>query len=423
MIKQEVIEDINRKASIVDVVKDFVQLKPAGKELTAPCPLHGGQALRHFMVSPAKNRYYCHVCSEGGGPIKFLETVANLSYSDAIRWLGQKYGVEVDEEQKSERFAKVVKDAPRNIEEYKPEELPMLVLPQWMIQQTQDLSDDIFANWVRSLPWDAEQRGRVEKVLRAYLVGHEKHGATIWWQVDELGQVRDGKIMHYLPNGHRDKVKSPHPSWIHTRLGNARHIGYRQYYDPEKQQYKQCLFGSHLIAASNVVTDTVNIVESEKTAVLMAIAVGSAHGIWLATGGIAQFNPQLLKPLMDLDLWITFFPDKDGVEKWVNVARMINYPKILYNNTYVEAYWTEADGEKADAADVMIRLMLEQRAKKTQRVDEVVQELAKTNPALQQLIDTFDLISVKNDEPEQQQPEGKIRRTGQVRRYKYQGQS
>ena len=102
MIEKQTIDRIMSVASVVDVVSDFITLRRSGTELTAPCPLHGGKHLGHFKVSPKKNMYYCFVCGEGGGPVDWLMSKEGLSYPDAIRWLGRKYNIVVDEEQKAD---------------------------------------------------------------------------------------------------------------------------------------------------------------------------------------------------------------------------------------------------------------------------------------------------------------------------------
>ena len=379
MISADIERRIKEVARIADVVGDFYELKKAGVELTCPCPMHHGRHLNHFKVSEKKNMAYCFVCGWGGGPIDFLMAHERMSYPDALRWLGKKYLIEVDDEQKAERFSNVRKSKPVPIADIEP--LPMLVLPTWMVTARLDTRNDTFCNWLRSLPWNEEQRARVEKTLREYAVGSTKDNRTIFWNIDEQGRVRTGKIMCYRSDGHRDKTRRT--DWIHSALARA-----GKYFNPETHEKRTCLFGLHLVGLAKEIPTTVNIVESEKTAVICAIAHGNHNGIWLATGGMQFFKREMLQPLIDLDIDIVIYPDRDGKQKWVDKMAGIGYGKIHYNNMYVDAYWKEEDGEKADAADVILRLMGERgRAEHTAILERIIKE----KPIISELITKLEL--------------------------------
>lgn len=379
MIDRFVEERIKSVARIVDVVSEFHELRRSGVELSCPCPFHHGTHLGHFKVSEKKNMAYCFVCGWGGGPIDFLMAHERMSYPDALRWLGAKYGIEVDEEQK--RFTTVRKSAPVPIAA--PVELPTLVLPKSYVGARLDTTHNTLCNWLRSLPWDDEQRKRLESVLRYYGVGTSKDGRTIFWQIDHMANVRTGKLMAYKTDGHRDKSRNA--DWIHSTIARA---GKLDVYDPSKQQMRPCLFGLHMLGLVKEIPQTVNIVESEKTAIICATALGSDNGLWMATGGMQFLKRETLQPLMDLDLDIVLYPDHDGKDKWVEKMRSVGYDKIHYNNAYVDAYWREGDGAKADAADIIVRMMEDSRkADKQTRLEEMIAE----HPLLGELIERLTL--------------------------------
>ena len=390
MIEEYTVRKIKDVARIADVVGDFVSLRRSGVELTAPCPFHHGEHLNHFKVSPKKNMYYCFVCGAGGGPIDFLMNYEGLSYVDALRWLGKKYSIYIDEEQK--RFERVRPSKPVKIERV--ENLPMLTLPLDLVKARLDTSDDTFCNWVRSLPWDSKQRQRVEPVLRSYAVGHARNGMTIFWQIDEEGHVRTGKMMYYRPDGHRDKERRYNSDWIHATLSRA---GKKQYFDPDKQQMQTCPFGLHLLHSHDVENYTVNIVESEKTAILMAIALGVKSGLWLATGGMQFLNKRTIDMLLKYKLRIVLYPDHDGRDKWMNTMLALGYQYIRdfqVNEQWVTTLWRESDGPKADSADVLLRIIDEaHRSSKVRQAREIIGD----TPAMKKLIERFDLelIDVK----------------------------
>ena len=392
MIEKRTIDRIMSVASVVDVVSDFVELRRCGPELTAPCPLHGGKHLGHFKVSPKKNMYYCFVCGEGGGPVDWLMTYENLSYPDAIRWLGRKYNIVVDEEQKAPRFDKVKPSEPKPIE--LPPELPTLTLPFDLVMARRDTSHDTFCNWVRDLPWNTEQAARVDKILEAYAVGHAKNGMTIFWQIDHLGQVHTGKMMRYNPDGHRCKDGGYNKDWIHSTLIRKRNESdpwpHPELFNPDTHQMRPCLFGLHLVHGKGIKEWDVNIVESEKTAIIMAIAQGGSKGLWMATGGLQFLKPETLAPLFDLGLNVVLHPDHDGDAKWRKKMSDFGYvygKDYQVNNFYVDIAWKECDGPKADCADIVIRQMNDARRSSTvMKLSDIIGR----NPALGSLIANFD---------------------------------
>ena len=62
--------------------------------------------------------------------------------------------------------------------------------------------DHSLVRWIRpGINWDYVQQKRISEVLADYHVGHGKNGHTIFWQIDEHGDVRTGKMMKYYPEG------------------------------------------------------------------------------------------------------------------------------------------------------------------------------------------------------------------------------
>ena len=72
-------------------------------------------------------------------------------------------------------------------------------------------------------------------------------------------------------------------------------------YSDDKQEMKQCLFGLHLLHRYEEprIAQTVNLVESEKTAIIMAIAYGNnSQSMWMATGGMENLTAEKLAPII-----------------------------------------------------------------------------------------------------------------------------
>lgn len=408
MIDKMTIQRVKDAASIVDVAGDFLELRKRGTEYECLCPFHDDRHIGSFKISPRKNIYYCFACNANGDSISFLQEYAGLSFADAIRYLGDKYGILVDDEQPKMKAVRPSK--PRPLTETV-RELPTLELPQWMMEQTQrDLPSDTLAQWMLSLPWSEEQRDRVAKVMVVYNMGHSKDGSTIFWQVDERGAVRTGKIMRYYPAthpryGHRDK-EAPR-SWIHSRLKNRR---YRLkdgtevcYFNDTTHEMKQTLYGMHLTKVYPKAR--INIVESEKTAIICAAYFGHlGKELWLATGGMSQLSEEKLKPLIKQGRSILLHPDKDGVAQWVERCKRIGYDKMRIADGMLNTYWRPEDGAKADLADIIVRMMQgdERREKKEESLcgvesnkpSTLTAKLIEAHPELIEFIDKLQLTEI-----------------------------
>jgi hypothetical protein len=232
----------------------------------------------------------------------------------------------------------------------------------------------------------------VEPVLRDYFVGHAtikqdgwhgepvKHEFTVFWQLDFNGNPRTAHYMKYNPDGHRVKKEQDryNQDWFHALLDRERPklingnitrddagniVMYKPYlniYDSTKQEARQCLFGEHLL---NVYPDaTACIVESEKTALLMAIAYGNnEHQLWLACCGSSNITRERLAPLIKHNRRIMLYPDRDGINLWTEKMMKLDYTRCGLHTSVVTDYWRPEDGAKADIADIVIRMLYEQR--------------------------------------------------------------
>jgi hypothetical protein len=206
----------------------------------------------------------------------------------------------------------------------------------------------IFTYWLRGLPWDDEQLTRLQQTLWMYCVGGWKDGRVVFWQIDHLGIPRAAKLMKYLADGHRDK--EAHPGWIYNQ------DGCRQQLEPDKHEIVKPLFGSHLL--NRYPKAVVNIVESEKTAIIMANYYGNHDDqIWMACGGLKHLQLDSLQPLIDQGRTIWMWPDKDGRDDWQEVCDKLGYDRCRVYTNFFDTCWTEADGDKADVADIAIRMM------------------------------------------------------------------
>lgn len=96
MIDQATIDRILATANIVDVISDFVTLRRAGVNFKGLCPFHN-EKTPSFVVSPAKGLFKCFGCGKGGNVVHFIMDHEQMSYWDALRWLANKYHIEIEE--------------------------------------------------------------------------------------------------------------------------------------------------------------------------------------------------------------------------------------------------------------------------------------------------------------------------------------
>lgn len=96
VIAQHTIQQILNRIDIVEIVGSFVKLKKRGTNYLGICPFHN-EKTPSFTVSPSKEIYKCFGCGASGNSISFLMEHEKYSYVEALRWLAQKYNVEIEE--------------------------------------------------------------------------------------------------------------------------------------------------------------------------------------------------------------------------------------------------------------------------------------------------------------------------------------
>jgi len=96
VISQSTIQQILSRIDIVDIIGGFVKLKKRGVNYLGLCPFHN-EKTPSFTVSPTKEIYKCFGCGRSGNSISFLMEHEKYSYVEALKWLANKYGIEIEE--------------------------------------------------------------------------------------------------------------------------------------------------------------------------------------------------------------------------------------------------------------------------------------------------------------------------------------
>ncbi len=96
MFSEEIIQKIKEENDIVDIVSEVVTLKKTGKNYLGRCPFHS-EKTPSFTVSSEKQIYKCFGCGEAGNVISFVMKTRNMAFPEAVKFLGEKVGIVVDD--------------------------------------------------------------------------------------------------------------------------------------------------------------------------------------------------------------------------------------------------------------------------------------------------------------------------------------
>ncbi|MCR4565959.1 MAG: DNA primase, partial [Bacteroidales bacterium] len=100
MIPADTITKIQDAIRIEEVIGDFVSLTRRGASYMACCPFHN-EKTPSFVVTPSKGIFKCFGCGESGTAVSFLMKHENMSFVEAMRYLGKKYHIEVKEKEET----------------------------------------------------------------------------------------------------------------------------------------------------------------------------------------------------------------------------------------------------------------------------------------------------------------------------------
>lgn len=268
-----------------------------------------------YQLDPGSKKFHCPAC-ERKRFVRYIDQ-ENGSYLPAN--VGR-----CDREQscgyyKSPRQANGVKVA-NMLYKWPDEQKPLnaSTLPKKYLKRSLGkYEENTLISWMATLPgwtWDI-----AFSAAELYKVGTSNDGWTIFWQIDEAGKARSGKMMAYDTDGHRIK-DGYSQDWVHSKLKKTGHI--------DEFELVQCLYGLHIVDDSRPVA----IVESEKTALIASQYLPQFH--WLASGQLHGINEYKMKPLAGRS--ITLFPDIGVYSQWKAKAEELKDMATIKVSTLLE---------------------------------------------------------------------------------------
>jgi len=114
-------DDVSRvkeTIDVVDLVGEYVQLKPAGVNHKGLCPFHNEKS-PSFMVNRERQSWHCFGCNKGGDIFSFVQEMEGLDFREALKMLADKAGVQLThtisnvESSQKNRVKDVVREAAR----------------------------------------------------------------------------------------------------------------------------------------------------------------------------------------------------------------------------------------------------------------------------------------------------------------------
>ncbi len=115
---------IKDKLDIVDIIGEYVQLKPAGINHKGLCPFHR-EKTPSFMASRERKSWHCFGCQKGGDVFTFVQEIEGMEFIEALKFLAQRAGVELTgnvsndlEKSQKNRLKDVMKEAARFYHEF-----------------------------------------------------------------------------------------------------------------------------------------------------------------------------------------------------------------------------------------------------------------------------------------------------------------
>lgn len=338
MIPRDTVDKIIDAARVEEVLGEFITLKKRGANLLGLCPFHG-EKTPSFTVSPVKGIYKCFGCGKAGNSVNFIMDHLNLSYPEALKWLANKYGIEV-----------VEKEITPEEKEQLNERESMLIVMQYAARYFQDTMNQTDEGKSIGLGYFLE-RGLRNDIIEKFQLGYsleDRRGFT-------NAAVKAGYLPKYLAKTGMSILSNSYVEGNEIQVNDVfdRYAG-RVMFPIQDEGGRVVAFGGRTLSNDKKVAKYINSPETDiyhKSKVL--------YGLWLGKKAIQQKNTcYLVEGYMDV-----IAMHQVGIENVVassGTSLTIEQIKAVhrFTNNIVVLYDGDAAGQKA--SDRAIPLLLEE---------------------------------------------------------------
>lgn len=219
MISQQTIQQIQARADILEIVGAFVKLKRRGSNYLGLCPFHN-EKTPSFIVSPSKEIYKCFGCGKSGTSIGFLMEHEKYSYVEALRWLANKYNIEIEETEVSPE-QKLQQEAADSL--YIINNFAQAFFEKQLFESAE--GTDIALSYLK-------ERGFREDIIKKFRLGYNPAGGTAFATAATEAQynpdllLKSGLVVsrdNRLADNYRERIIFP----IHNQSGKVLGFGAR----------------------------------------------------------------------------------------------------------------------------------------------------------------------------------------------------
>jgi DNA primase len=395
VISKETIQQIQSRIDIVDIVGSFVKLKRRGSNYLGLCPFHNEKS-PSFTVSGAKEIYKCFGCGKSGNSIGFLMELEKYSYVEALRWLANKYGIEIEETEATPE-AKLYQQASDSL----------YVINNFGQKFFSEALFDTEEGQDAALSY-LKQRGFREEIIKKFQLGYNPAGGDAFAKAALAAQYnpellqKSGLVVmrdQGLRDNYRDRIIFP----IHNQSGKVLGFGARliknndkapKYINtPENEIYvkSKILYGSYFARMAIDKADECLLVEGY-TDVVSLHQAGVENVV--ASGG-TSLTPDQLRLVKKYTNNLTIIYDGDGagikaavrgmdlaLEEGLNV-RLVLIPDNEDPDSYVNKIGATAfkefiENNKKDFVIFQLGLSLEEAGNDSVKKSAIVNRIAET---------------------------------------------
>jgi DNA primase len=97
-IPSEKIDQVRNASDVVEIISDYLSLRPSGKNLFGLCPFHH-EKTPSFSVNPELQIFRCFGCGAGGNVFTFIMRIEKLTFPESVIFLAKKAGIGIVEDE------------------------------------------------------------------------------------------------------------------------------------------------------------------------------------------------------------------------------------------------------------------------------------------------------------------------------------